>query len=156
MDDFKDRMIEAIERGEATDLDAYEIVRDRMADLADVNEISDGTSKLTLLARIDELQSEIERLNRIADNLVIAADVEKEKREAAETKLARHVPKSWLEDEQRDHRKTKEELTKIRQVLLNTLNLASVAHEGDPWYAENAGIDAEAVLAEARRVLGES
>jgi hypothetical protein len=31
--------------------------------------------------------------------------------------------------------------------------LAAVAHEGDPWYAENEGLDAEKILADAREAL---
>lgn len=34
--DFKDQMIDAIERGYATEYDAYDYVRDRMADAADL------------------------------------------------------------------------------------------------------------------------
>ena len=37
----------------------------------------------------ESLEAEVARLNRVADNLVIAADVEKEKREAAEREAAR-------------------------------------------------------------------
>ncbi len=44
----------------------------------------------------------------------------------------------------------------MRLALLAMRNLAMVADDGDPWYAENAGIDAEACFALARKALGES
>jgi hypothetical protein len=44
-------------------------------------------------------------------------------------------------------------VAELEAALRETRNLAAVAHESDPWYAEDAGIDAEAVLARARAAL---
>ena len=41
------------------------------------------------------------------------------------------------------------------EALKEVLDLAAVAHYGDPWYAEHEGIDAESVLAKGRAVLAE-
>jgi hypothetical protein len=40
-----------------------------------------------------------------------------------------------------------------RAALRDVTDLAIVADDGDPWYAQKAGIDAEAVLARARALL---
>lgn len=65
------------------------------------------------------------------------------------------VPAAWLEDEQRDHRATKAALRTTRAALLSMRELAAVADNGDPWYAEHEGLDAAAIFAEARAALGE-
>ena len=55
--------------------------------------------------------------------------------------------------------KLRRELTKavaakpLRDALIETLALAEVSHDGDPWFAEEAKIDADAVIARARKAL---
>lgn len=41
----------------------------------------------------------------------------------------------------------------ITAALRKTVDLAQVANEGDPWFATDAGIDADAVLNEALAIL---
>lgn len=41
----------------------------------------------------------------------------------------------------------------LEQALRDTYGLAAVANEGDGWFAQEAGIDAEAVLERARALL---
>jgi hypothetical protein len=41
----------------------------------------------------------------------------------------------------------------LSYALARALTLASVANEGDPWFAEDAGIDAEDVLRTGRALL---
>ncbi len=48
------------------------------------------------------------------------------------------------------------ERDKLREALIAMRNLASVSTEGDPWYAERDGIDAEAVFEQARAALAVS
>lgn len=50
-------------------------------------------------------------------------------------------------------RAAQERINALTHALRETLSLAFVANEGDPWFATEAGIEAEAVLARAREVL---
>jgi hypothetical protein len=45
------------------------------------------------------------------------------------------------------------ESARLRAALGAVFELAAVSWEGDPWYAEEAGIDGEAVLAQGRKAL---
>lgn len=47
------------------------------------------------------------------------------------------------------------EAKRLREALRETLNLAVVADEGDYFYAEQAGIDSAAVIAQASAALSE-
>lgn len=44
-------------------------------------------------------------------------------------------------------------IIELVEALQDTRRLAAVSHEGDPWYASNEGIDAEAIFERARTAL---
>lgn len=44
-------------------------------------------------------------------------------------------------------------MNRLANSLQETRILAAVSYEGDPWYAEEAGLDALAILRRARDVL---
>jgi hypothetical protein len=44
----------------------------------------------------------------------------------------------------------------LREALRELVGLAEVSTEGDVFYAEQAGLDAEAILKRARRALGDT
>ena len=44
---------------------------------------------------------------------------------------------------------------RLESALRSMRKLAAVAHDGDPWYAEQAGIDVDAIFDEARVALEE-
>lgn len=46
-------------------------------------------------------------------------------------------------------------IDKLEAALRSMRELAAVAHNGDPWYAENEGMDASAIFKQAREALGE-
>jgi hypothetical protein len=42
---------------------------------------------------------------------------------------------------------------RLEEALRNMTQLAGVSHEGDPWFAEDAGLDAADIFREARAAL---
>jgi len=52
--------------------------------------------------------------------------------------------------------RAEQKLTNALAALRDMRTLASVSVEGDPWYAEQAGLDAESIFAQADDVLGET
>ncbi len=42
---------------------------------------------------------------------------------------------------------------RLRKALIAMRELAGVSTEGDPWYAEDAGLDADAIFKQARKAL---
>lgn len=48
-----------------------------------------------------------------------------------------------------------DEVADLREALLAMRELASISHNGDPWYAENSDLDAAVIFAQASRALGE-
>lgn len=42
---------------------------------------------------------------------------------------------------------------RLRAALREVLDLAGVAHNGDPWYAEHEGLDGEAILRRGAEAL---
>ncbi len=60
--------------------------------------------------------------------------------------------RSW--DEMDDQaQKVVAENQRLRDALITMRTLALCANEGDPWYAENEGIDSEAIFKQAREAL---
>jgi hypothetical protein len=48
------------------------------------------------------------------------------------------------------------EIQRLREALVAMRELAAVAHNGDPWYAEHEGVDAAAIFEQAKQALADS
>jgi hypothetical protein len=65
---------------------------------------------------------------------------------------SRDQPAAWSQDQVEN---LLAENDGLRAALRSMRVLAGVAHNGDPWYAENEGLDACAIFKQAREALGE-
>lgn len=54
-----------------------------------------------------------------------------------------------------EHRGVLDVLVRLEAALRSMRELAAVAHNGDPWYAENEGIEVGPIFEQAREALGE-
>src|SRR6185295_6903478 len=138
--------------------------RKKLSDLAARARLADERGG-TILTLVDDFRAEHARAEAAEadrDQLTENLRLSREAHWADRDRLARRVAeleqvcekaireRRSLESKEDDwhsaYERSERRVAELEAALRETLNLAAVSTEGDPWYAEDAGIDAEAVL----------
>jgi hypothetical protein len=108
--------------------------------------IGDGVEIGRTLKDLLSLVASLEQQLRVANENVRV-------REESQIPMIPRAAHAKMERLERKLAERDEALREMREALEAISEVASVAHNGDPWYCENEGIDAEAAFTKVRAAL---